>query len=152
MATTLANVLAGIGSKRTPVTPTAVASAGYAPGMAMQMRQILQSYKAVLDSIDTALPDIMVEALEPTLELAKKYTPKDTHALVNSGYLEKRPGAQGINVNIGFAKGGVPEYAVLVHERVDVYHKPPTRAKFLAAAMNEDQANVYHRLLVRCKI
>lgn len=147
-------IIASVGQQRggkSGLSAPAVASKGYAPYMNQQMRAVMQSYKAIIDGFENVLPEIIAEALEPTLKLAKKYCPKDTHALVNSGYIDKRSGAKGVNVVIGFARGGVPDYGIIVHERVDLYHKPPTRSKFLTAAMNEDQANVYKRILVRCK-
>lgn len=157
MATELRNVLAGVGAKRgsnrNPLSGAALASSRYVPSMQAQMKAIIKSYAAIIANIENVVPDIMAEALEPTLDLAKKYCPKDTHRLVNSGYIEKRPAAKGsLNVVIGFAKGGDPDYAVLVHERVDIYHKPPTRSKFLEAALLEDMANVYVRIVKGCQI
>jgi len=154
--TTLANTLAGIGTKRgsarTPLSPAAVASARYAPYMNAQMRAIMETYRKVISDIEGVLPDIMAEALGPTLELAKSYTPVATGKLKDSGYIEKRNSASGgINVVIGFAKGGNPDYAAIVHERVDMFHRVG-RAKFLESALLEDMGNVYGRIVERCKI
>lgn len=42
---------------------------------------------------------------------------------------------------IMFGSSGV-KYAALVHERMGVFHKPPTRAKFLQSAMEEELSGV----------
>jgi hypothetical protein len=87
--------------------------------------------------------EVLRAALAPTLEKAKKYCPKKTGALRKSAYLEvQRQGAFGSYVaEIGFARGGVPEYAIYVHE-VPYMHAAPTRWKFLQAAIEEDSARI----------
>lgn len=153
MATTLRNSIASIGVKRVATTAPAVASQGYARAMNAQFKAIMDSYKKMLDVIDEVVPDIMVEALEPTLKLAQYYCPKDTHRLVNSGFVEKRPSTRNqMNAVIGFAKNGFPDYAAIVHERVDIPHAAPTRSKFLETALLEDMGNVFGRIVTRCKI
>lgn len=155
MTTTLKQVLAGIGTKKasTPdMSAVAIASSNYSSVMKSQMQAIMQSYAMVIGSVDKVLPQIMYEALEPTLEIAKEYAPVKTGMLRDSGYLDIRAAQGNAEVIIGFAKGGDPEYAAIVHERVDLKHAYPTRSKFLSAALNEDMANVYGRIVTRCQI
>lgn len=156
MATMLKQILVGVGTKKpsrsTDMSAVDIASAGYAGVMKSQFQAVQQSLTNVIGEINKVLPDIMLEALEPTLELAKEYCPKDTGALADSGYLEKQTALGEANVIIGFAKGGEPAYAAIVHERVDVEHAYPTRSKFLTAAINEDTANIYGRIVNRCEI
>lgn len=154
MATTLAGALASIGTKRASrsTNSVAVASNRYLPEMQRQFRAIMDTYSKVLETIDNVLPEIMYEALKPTLNLAKSYTPVDTGALRDSGFLEQRSEKGKPFVVIGFAKGGSPNYAPIVHERVDLAHTYPTRSKFLTAALNEDLAGVYGRLVNACRI
>jgi hypothetical protein len=49
-------------------------------------------------------------------------------------------------VEIGYAKGGDPSYAIPVHEDVEVAHEPPTSAKFLEGPINEDWGNITLRI------
>lgn len=154
MTTTLAQALASVGTKRASrsTNPVAVASNRYRDEMNRQFKAIMSTYAKVLETIDNVTPQIMYEALEPTLALAKSYTPKKTGALRESGYLEKQSVKGKPFVVIGFAKGGTPAYAPIVHERVDLAHAYPTRSKFLEAALLEDMAGVYARIVNACKI
>lgn len=109
---------------------------------------------AVLDSV----PGITKEALEPAFEKSKVYCPKKTHDLVNSGYLKVRGrlragvgGPQTI-VEMGYAKGGFPYYALIVHEVMSYYHKPPTRAKWLQVAMQEEASTVLPAIAARLTV
>lgn len=107
---------------------------------------ITDALNKVLDQFELASEDIMIEALEPTLEFAKHLTPKLTHALVNSAYLEAASFRGKPRVEIGFARGGIPYYAAFVHEMIDIPHKDPTRSKFLQAAVMSDLGEIYKRL------
>jgi hypothetical protein len=91
-------------------------------------------------------PKILLEAMEPTFGKSKVYCPKDTKALVNSGYLEARETKNGAEVAIGYARGGTPFYAVYVHE-VPRFHKDPTRWKWLQFALQEDADDIRTRIL-----
>ena len=61
--------------------------------------------------------------------------------LRRSGYLEKVSSGKRTTIQIGFGKtvnGVLVDYAGFVHERVDLNHDAPTRAKFLQSAIDED--------------
>ncbi len=61
--------------------------------------------------------------------------------LRRSGYLEKVTSGKRTTIQIGFGKtfkGILVDYAGFVHERLDLHHDSPTRAKFLQSAMDED--------------
>lgn len=100
----------------------------------------------ILDQFEGASNDLMYDALQPTFEKAKVYTPKDTMALVDSAYFVKTGTDKKPRVEMGFARGGKPYYAVYVHEILSYKHAPPTRAKFLEVAVKEDYSEMYHRL------
>jgi hypothetical protein len=91
--------------------------------------------------------EVLRAALAPTLRKAISYTPVKTGALRKSAYLEvRRQGLLGgYQAEIGFGKGGVPSYAIIVHE-VPNKHTEPTRWKFLQAALEEDAAAIRQRL------
>lgn len=98
-------------------------------------------------------PDIIKKVLQPTFEKSKLYCPKDTLALVRSARMEiktsdsKPNGTTGAiktttTVSISYGKGGLPFYAIYVHEMLRYRHAPPTRAKFLEAAFKEDMSAI----------
>lgn len=111
------------------------------------MKSIMADLQYIIDETEGTTPEIMKEALEPTLELSAKYCPKDTGALVNSRYLEVTSFRGKPTVEMGYAKGGKPSYAAYVHEMVQIPHKAPTQAKFLERAVNEDIGNVIDRVV-----
>jgi hypothetical protein len=67
---------------------------------------------------------------------AQAITPVDIGTLRSSGYvtLPEITGNE-IKVVVGFG-GAARAYAEIVHERLDVYHKPPTQAKYLETPFN----------------
>lgn len=137
------NVRLGLQSVKKPQYATEV---DYVAQVKKQMQVLQGDLEYVISQFEDATPEIIIEALRPTLELAKKYTPKLTGELVNSAYLESVGFRGGQRVELGYAKGGSPRYAALVHEQVEVKHQSPTRSKFLEAAVNEDIGNVIDRL------
>lgn len=107
------------------------------------MGSVQFNYGYFNDKMEVALPLAIVDGLTPTLELARDtYCPIQTGALRESAYLEAKLGGQGVEAEIGFARGGTPDYAVIVHENPAAYHKPPTQAKFLERAVNETAGNI----------
>ncbi len=120
--------------------------AGYIQNVNMQMREITKQVEQVISELEDISEDVIMEALQPTFEKAKYYTPKDTMELVESAYLEKTGFRGKPRVEKGFAKGGSPHYAVYVHEILEYQHAEPTKAKFLEHAMNEDLQMIYKRL------
>ena len=119
---------------------------GYVEAIRAQMKEIEAAIVSICHQFGDATPELVRDALEPTFEKAKVYCPKDTHALVNSGYLEIVGTRTRPRVEIGFARGGNPHYAVLVHENMEFRHQAPTRAKFLEAALDEDLPDIAVRI------
>lgn len=119
---------------------------GYRRSMIAQSRAITDQLIKIINAFEDVSEDIMIEALEPTMERARYYTPKDTHALVESAYLEKNSFRGKPRVEIGFAKGGEPDYAAYVHEVLEFKHAAPTQAKFLERAVMEDLDGIYKRM------
>lgn len=119
---------------------------GFVESVNRQLKALEDDVIDIMKQFEDASPDIMMEALEPNFEQSKVYCPKQTGALVNSGYLENTTFRGQPRVEIGYAKGGNPRYAVMVHENLDRYHAPPTQAKFLERAIMEDLDGIYQRL------
>lgn len=121
--------------------------AGYVTNMRQQSRAITDNLIALLDQAKEITPDIMLETLQPTFQRSQEYVPVDTGKLKGSGYLEVTEFRGKPRVEMGYAKGGDPFYAVRVHEDLEFRHDPPTQAKFLERAVNEDSGNYVSRLI-----
>jgi hypothetical protein len=120
--------------------------AGYIDSVRAQMKDLTALLNGVMSQFLDASPEIMIEAMQPTFELSQAYCPVDTGAMKASGYLEVTNTGKEPRVELGYARGGVPFYTALQHETTDFYHEPPTRAKWLQAAVMEDLSNIGARL------
>ncbi len=118
----------------------------YASSIQAQMKNINDALTEVINDISEVTPDIIFEALEPTFELSQEYVPYKTGELHDSGFMQIEKGKTFSRVVIGYAARGRPNYAVLVHERVDIPHQAPTRSKYLLAALEEDSGNIVGRI------
>lgn len=128
-----------------------IPSSGYAgagDSFISGMNNIIKNYMAFVQDIEQdVLPQAMEYALRPTLELSNVYAPIDTGEMRGSGYVEVRKrGRGGPTAEIGYGKGGQAPYAVLVHEKPEFYHTPPTQYKFLQRAMDEDTNDILQRV------
>jgi hypothetical protein len=104
------------------------------------MAEINARYVALVRDLKIKTPGIVHEALEPTFQKTQDYVPRDTELLAHSGKIEDvQRGANRFTSYITYGSG-TAWYAAIVHERVDLYHAPPTRAKFISSAMEEDLA------------
>ena len=137
---------ASVGRQRvTKLTPGN--EANYVASVRSAMQGIVSNFEKLIAGLEGASADILLDALRPTFQLSQKYCPKDTYALVNSGFLEKAGTKKNPRVIMGYAKGGFPNYAVFVHELTHVHHEAPTRSKFLLAAIEQDAANIQKRIV-----
>lgn len=118
----------------------------------MSMRRIINNYRKFVGNVEAALPEILKDALEETFDKSKEYCPKDTGALVESGYLEITGFRGQTRVEIGYGKGGDPEYAAKVHENLEFRHKSPTRAKWLQIALEEDANKIQSKIVQGLRI
>jgi len=109
-------------------------------------KEVADNFREFTDKLEGYLPQDLENALEPTLELAKYYTPKETGKLVDSGYIAVQGFRGGARVEIGFGKGGDPDYAIYVHEMTGFKHAAPTGAKFLERAVDEDYQGIMDRV------
>jgi hypothetical protein len=135
-----------VGKIRT-TAPKYPSEAGYVSSVNAQLKDLKAIIQSIFDQIEDASPSIMLAAVQPTFEKSKVYCPRKTGALVNSGYASVTGTGKTPRVEVGYAKGGVPFYAVFVHEMTGFYHAPPTRSKWLQAAMTEDIGVIRDRLV-----
>lgn len=112
-----------------------------------QLNTITKGYETLIAELGGQSAEVLYESLVPTFALSQKYVPVDTGKLKASGFLDVDKNATNPRVVIGYGKEGNPEYAVFVHELMEVNHKAPTRAKFLLAALEEDENNIQTRIV-----
>ena len=76
------------------------------------------------------------------IEVTEQFVPIETGALRASA-MTKNIGGTGWKADqvVGYGNSEAP-YAGYVHERLDLYHKPPTRAKFLEHTLRAYQAQI----------
>lgn len=120
--------------------------ADYTRQIRAQMKQIEDNLMKVIRGIEGLTPEALEYGVQPIYDLSQVYVPRKTEALANSGSIDASVTSRGARVVVSYGKGGEPEYAVFVHEMVDYYHAPPTQAKFLEQAVNEEVGNVRDRV------
>lgn len=119
---------------------------GFYSSVKANLKNVVDDLNYVMKGMAEASPDIIYNAMVPTFEKSQEYVPYNTGALHDSGYLEIVSRRGNIRVEMGYGAGGNPFYATVVHEDVSVFHKPPTRSKYLQAAMEEDFYEMWKRI------
>lgn len=133
------------GLKNAP-KPRYISEPGYVAKMNAQIKALMVELNSIIKQFEDVTPEVMIEALRPTFEKSQVYVPVQTGDLKRSGYLEQVSGGKNPTVEMGYAKGGNPRYAMYVHEMLSIPRKPPTRAKYLERAIMEDLAQIEARL------
>jgi len=110
---------------------------------------------AVLKRAEMQNTDALKQAMSAegaaTMVVAKNLTPWQFGALRDSGKVEEpKETREGVDVQLTFGGPSAP-YALYVHERVDVFHKAPTQAKFLETAMLQ-RAPEFNRNLAKALV
>lgn len=113
-----------------------------------QMQGVIKEYTRFVEHLDEQGPDILRDALEPTFQMSQDIVPHKTGTLKNSGYLETDHTRGRTVVEMGYARGGNPDYAVIVHEDPDKFHPEPTQYKFLQQPLEQDMDNVQRRIFL----
>jgi hypothetical protein len=120
---------------------------GYIQSVRAQLDDLQSIIHSTFEQFEERAPEIVYNAMEPTFLKARDvYCPTKTGTLRASGYLEIQRFRGQPRVEMGFARGGTPEYAILVHENLNMQHAPPTRAKFLETAIDEDLVDINSRI------
>lgn len=73
---------------------------------------------------------------------SQKIVPVDTGALRNSAYTRKKGSGKKTEVSVGYTQS----YAIYVHERTELRHRAPTRAKYLSSVL-VDHRGVIMRII-----
>ncbi len=111
------------------------------------MAAVSRQINGIIAAIDGATPDAILAGLLPIFQKSQEYCPVETGVLVGSGYVQTEKTWRGAVGNIGYALNNDPDYAAIVHERVDLNHEPPTQAKFLELAIMEEMGSFKERVV-----
>ena len=141
----MASVNLGVGRKRASAAMQPH-EAGYIQNITAQMDRLRKAMKKAIDRIEGVTPTALKYGLQPIFDTSQALVPVDTGRLKRSGFLVTRKGVRGVSASIGYAKGGRPDYAVLVHERLDIPHKEGTQAKFLEEAVKRHLNEIAPRI------
>lgn len=133
-----------VGKQNTRQADTSL-SASMSRALDASLADIIDNIHEFIAHMEGVSPDILVEVLEPTFGKSIEYCPKKTGALVDSAYLEPESYRGGARVEMGYGRGGNPDYAILVHE-LPYAHENPTRSKFLESALDEDYFSIISSL------
>lgn len=119
--------------------------------LSSQLAELAKDINAWVRHVGVSKEAVVLAALTPTFEKSKVYCPKDKGladplSLVNSARLTVTKKNDTVVASMSYGAKGMPFYAVFVHEIMRYRHAPPTRAKFLEAAVKEDLHNIKDRL------
>lgn len=137
---------ARVGRVRTPTSDTS-SRGDFERQVRAQFKDVMKELQRWIEHMEVESAAVLEEALRPTFEKSQMYVPEDTGLLKSSGYLETTQTSQGARVEIGYSRNGIAAYGVFVHEIVEYEHEPPTRAKFLQAALEEDNDDIQDRIV-----
>jgi hypothetical protein len=104
------------------------------------MAEVIKNYSDLIKHLKGVTPEVLRNALEPVFDKSQEYVPQKTGALRASGELEVIGAMGSAHEPEGSITYGNSEawYAALVHEYVWLNHEPPTRAKYLQSALEEE--------------
>ena len=128
---------------------------GYTRAIRSQLEGINKHITALLAEAQHGLIEDIGLAFRPVFDLSQKYVPVYTGRLRESGFYKVSRGPKRKRtiiynrrlpaIQIGYAAAGKPPYSVIVHEDLKAKHTPPTRAKFLEAALHEGTDDAIRR-------
>jgi hypothetical protein len=108
----------------------------YTQQIRSQMDDIISNFRTIQGAVPGLGVHALQHALSPIYDTSQELVPVDTGKLKASGYIEVQQEGSELTGNVGYARDNDPFYAVIVHERLDLRHEPPTQAKFLEEAIN----------------
>jgi hypothetical protein len=93
-----------------------------------------------------ALAEAVYAEANAIMATSLRLCPIDTGALRSSGHVElPKIEGRGVTVEMGYGGAAAP-YALIVHERMGVFHQPPTQAKYLEQPFLEASKGMADRL------
>ena len=103
-------------------------------------RQLEAEYNKFVAHVEDNMGPVIESGLHVVLDYSQDLVPVKSGELKRSGYVTSVRVPKGVLAEIGYARGGIPDYAVVVHEDLNKFHEPPTQAKFLEDAINANEA------------
>lgn len=116
-----------------------------------QMQGILKEYFRWTRHLEDQAGDVLKEALKPTFRKSQEIVPYKDGDLMASGYLESRQFRGKSVCEIGYARGGKPEYAIIQHENLEYNHPNGGQAKYLERPLLQDADAIQQRILALLK-
>lgn len=140
-------------------TPTMVGGKGGKkevafPGQARaidQFKKVEKEYARWVQHLRGNMGVILEDSLQIVFAVSQELVPHKTGELKRSGYVTRANSGKKMFAEIGYAKGGSPDYAVIVHEDLMKFHEPPTQAKFLEDAIEREAENVQEFIISATK-
>ena len=109
--------------------------------MADPFQKVMRNWNALLRDIAAANEPALKDVAQRAFNRSQELVPVQTGKLKQSGFVSSERSATGAKVAIGYAKDGDPDYAINVHEDLEVSH-PTGQSKYLQTAVNETLHNV----------
>ena len=120
----------------------------YVEIMREQMKVVVNNMKRAVAHIEGVTAESLRFGLQPIFDKSQQLVPVDTGDLRRSAFIEVRKRAGHAEAVIGYARYGHPNYAALVHERLDFAHQKGKQAKFLEAAVNQHLGDFERRVVL----
>jgi len=111
------------------------------------MAAVIKNYEGIIRQLHSVTPDAVRNALEPVFDKSLEYVPYKSGRLSESAILEVEGGPGNVRGSITYGNS-TAWYAALVHEYVWLNHNPPTRAKYLQSALEEEMDSFLTSLAV----
>ena len=148
----MVGIFTGIGLRRHPASPTnrpTIASIRAYGNVRRELKVFNQVMSEIIRRYKGASIDACLVAMRPIYDESQRLVPVLTRALRLSGYMQVTASPTGSGrrvVEVGYAPRGNPEYAVTVHEATHYQHEPPTQAKFLEQAIQNNARRSIERI------
>jgi hypothetical protein len=124
----------------------ATVSGKAAKDVRQQFREIENNFADFINALKDVTPEAIEFGLQPIFDKSQLYVPVKTGRLKRSGFIEAEKTVSGAIGRVGYGKGNDPPYALIVHENTEMFHKPPTSARFLMRAVEEHFFTVLNRI------
>ena len=112
-------------------------------------KELINALKSGADRAPYAIAQAIYEEANVIFAKSQVLVPVDTGVLRGSGGVSApQQGPSGFFVDV-FYGGPAAPYALLVHEIIENYHKPPTQAKYLEQPLMEAQAELQKNIKAR---
>lgn len=148
----MVGIFTGIGLRRHPASPTNrpnIASIRAYGNVRRELKVFNQVMSEIIRRYKGASIDACLVAMRPIYDESQRLVPVLTRALRLSGYMQVTASPTGSGrrvVEVGYAPRGNPEYAITVHEQTQYLHEPPTQAKFLEQAIQNNARRSIERI------